>query len=243
MKLSKLLKEIEVRKIIGNTEFEVTDIFYDSRKVKAGSLFVCVKGLKFDGHRFINDALKRGAKGLVVCEESYLNNQIDDLAQILVNDTRKTLAELSWSLYGKIWEKADVIGITGTNGKTSTALLIDSILNLSGKKTGLIGTIYYKVNGEKIEAARTTPESSDLARLFQQMITSNTEYVVMEITSHALTLDRVFGIKLMRVILTNLTQDHLDFHQTFDSYRKAKFGIFSMLKKENVKNKFSEASL
>jgi UDP-N-acetylmuramoyl-L-alanyl-D-glutamate--2,6-diaminopimelate ligase len=227
MKASELIKGLKIFKISGDLNTEIDEVTYDSRKVKKGSLFICNKGAQSDGHLFIPNALNNEASGFVISDNNYFRK--NDKLTILVEDTRKAMAILSWNLYGKVWERLDIIGITGTNGKTSTALILDSIMQKNGLKTGLIGTIFYIVDGKQLKADRTTPESSNLGQLFHKMEESGAKAIVMEITSHALVLDRVHGIHLKRAVFTNLTHDHLDFHENIDNYRKAKFKIFDMV--------------
>jgi len=233
MKLEILLENIDVIKISGNRNLNIEGIFYDSRSVKKNSIFVCLVGLNVDGHKYIKNAINNGAIAIVVSDENYYPaNPLSNVTFIMVTDTRKVIAILSWNFFGRVWEKMKVIGITGTNGKTSTSILLKSILENNGNKTGLIGTMFYMVDREKISATRTTPESSDLGKLFQKMINLNSEYVVMEVTSHAISLERIYGMKFHKVVFTNLTHDHLDFHVTLDNYRNTKFRLFEMIEDE-----------
>jgi len=237
MNFEEMLKKIEYKKVVGSANPVIEDIHYDSRKVKKNSLFVCIKGLADDGHSYIDNAIKNGACAVIVSDESsFPKGYQAGVPFVLVRDSRKAMAELSWVLFGRIWEEIDLIGITGTNGKSSTAIILNSILEKKGLKTGLIGTIYYLLNGEKHDAERTTPESPDLARLFKKMKDSGAKVVIMEVTSHALSLDRVHGIKFKRAVFTNLTHDHLDFHGTIENYREAKFKFFEMLKEDSNYN-------
>lgn len=200
----------------------VSDVCYDSRKVLPGALFVAIKGFKSDGHKFIEKAIEMGA-AIVVGEE----DRCED-CYIKVPDSRKFLAMASKNFFGSCAGKMKIVGITGTNGKTTTSYLIKQILELKGYKCGLIGTNQILVGNEAIESERTTPESRELHELFKRMYEAGAEYVVMEVSSHSLELDRVYGIEFEVGIFSNLTQDHLDFHITMDNYARAKAKLFKM---------------
>lgn len=223
MILKSLLKGIRYEVLKGEEEVDVNHIRYDNRKVELGDLFLCIKGFKVDGHSFLNDAIKRGAKVLVVQEEVKVK---EDITIIKVQDTRKALAIMSSNYFENPKDKLKIIGITGTNGKTTSAFIIKSILERAGFKTGLIGTIANYIGNKKIDAVRTTPESYELHELFKNMVNHGVEYCVMEVSSHSLDLDRVYGVKFEEGIFTNLTRDHLDFHKTFENYYNAKFKLF-----------------
>lgn len=205
-------------------DLEITDVCYDSRKVKPGALFVAIKGFKSDGHKFIDKARELGAVVIVGeedrCEEGYIR----------VSDTRKFLALAAKNFFESCADKMKIVGITGTNGKTTTSYLIKQILELKGHKCGLIGTNQILIADEAVDSERTTPESRELHELFKRMYDAGMEYVVMEVSSHSLDLDRVYGIKFEVGIFSNLTQDHLDFHITMENYAKAKAKLFKMSK-------------
>lgn len=228
---------IAVSESLGN--LEITDICYDSRKVKKNALFVAIKGFKSDGHEFIDKAFASGAAVVVGEEERSGENYIR------VPDTRKFLAMASKSFFGNACDKMKIVGITGTNGKTTTSYLIKQILELKGKKCGLIGTNQILIGEEAIDSERTTPESRELHELFKRMYEGGAEYVVMEVSSHSLELDRVYGITFEVGIFSNLTQDHLDFHETMDNYAKAKAKLFTMSKTAaiNVDDEYSPIML
>lgn len=221
-------KEIlpEAELLSGSFEEIITDLQYDSRQVKEGSLFVCIPGLKSDGHLFAKEAIEKGAKALVV------EHQLD-LPQgttiIKVPNTRKALAALAAHYFDYPSQKLNLIGVTGTNGKTSTTNLLEAIFKEWGKKTGLIGTIANRIGQKVIPTTHTTPESLELQRLFKTMVEDGVEYVMMEVSSHALSLGRVDGVEFDVAIFTNLTRDHLDFHRDFESYGEAKGILFSQL--------------
>ncbi|WP_288479779.1 UDP-N-acetylmuramoyl-L-alanyl-D-glutamate--2,6-diaminopimelate ligase [uncultured Clostridium sp.] len=223
MELKKLLEGLHYEIIKGKNDGEVKNVNYDSRKVLQGDLFVCIKGFTSDGHKFASKAIENGAK-YIVCEEIVECN--DDITLIKVEDSRKALAVIGSNFYENPKDKLKIIGVTGTNGKTTTAFMIKSILENAGKKVGLIGTIANYIGDEKLDTERTTPESLELHELFSKMVKENVEFCVMEISSHSLELDRVYGIRFQSGLFTNLTRDHLDFHKTFENYYKAKFKLF-----------------
>ncbi|MDU6980549.1 MAG: UDP-N-acetylmuramoyl-L-alanyl-D-glutamate--2,6-diaminopimelate ligase [Clostridium perfringens] len=223
MILKSLLKGLDYEVIKGNEESKVQNIRYDNRKIEQGDAFVCVKGFKVDGHSFIGDAIKKGAKTLIVQEDVSAQ---EDITIIKVRDTRKALAIMSSNYFGNSKDKLKIIGITGTNGKTTSAFIIKSILEKAGFMTGLIGTIANYIGNKKVDAVRTTPESYELHELFKNMVDAGVEYCVMEVSSHSLELDRVYGVQFEEGIFTNLTRDHLDFHKTFENYYNAKFKLF-----------------
>lgn len=222
MQLCKLLEGIEVSAHNMGGETEVCDIAYDSRKVKKNSLFVAIKGEKSDGHAFINKALEQGASVIVGEEDLSLDNYIR------VKSSRKFLAEASKRFFDSASDKMKIVGITGTNGKTTVTYLIKQILEFKGYKCGLIGTNQILIGDEALDSERTTPESRDLHEIFKRMADCGTEYVVMEVSSHSLELDRVHGIEFEVGVFTNLTRDHLDFHITMENYARAKAKLFKM---------------
>lgn len=232
MILSEVLKGIEgieLRK--GSLETEFAEIKCDSRLVNPGDMFVAIVGFKTDGHLYVESALERGARVVVVQEGKFDIGMIPDSVTVLVaQDTRKVLALSACNYYGHPSREFKLVGVTGTKGKTTTTYMIKSILEKAGKKVGLIGTIANYIGDEEIEAQRTTPESIDLQRLFRQMADAKVDVVVMEVSSHSLALDRVLGCTFDIGVFTNLTQDHLDFHETFDNYLDAKAKLFSISK-------------
>ncbi|MBR5381046.1 MAG: UDP-N-acetylmuramoyl-L-alanyl-D-glutamate--2,6-diaminopimelate ligase, partial [Oscillospiraceae bacterium] len=208
MKLADLLKNTEALEAAASMDMEVTGVSYDSRTTKKGDVFVAVRGFASDGHRFIAAAAERGA-ACVVCEEK----PETDIPYVLVADSRRALAEVSAEFFGRPAERLRMIGVTGTNGKTTTTNLIKTMLeHVYGAKVGLIGTNCNMIGGEVLETERTTPESYELQKLLKTMADAGCEYVVMEVSSHALCLDRVRGITFEVGVFTNLTRDHLDFH-------------------------------
>lgn len=212
-------------KASGITDIEIEGIAYDSRKVKKGFLFIAIKGYETDGHKYIESALKNGAVAVIGQEDLTL-----DCTYIKTDNSRRALAICAAQFYNHPEKKLKIIGITGTNGKTTTTYLIRQILMLKGTRCDLIGTNQIIIGNEEIESSRTTPESLDLFEIFSKMAESGGEYVVMEVSSHSLVLDRVYGVEFETAIITNITQDHLDFHKTMDEYAKAKAIMFTMCK-------------
>jgi UDP-N-acetylmuramoyl-L-alanyl-D-glutamate--2,6-diaminopimelate ligase len=202
---------------------EVSGIEYDSRRAKAGDLFFAFPGAHADGRRFAQDALSRGA--IAIVSESPAPEDLS-ARWIQVVHGRQTLALAARNFYGRPDERLCLAGITGTNGKTTTAYLIDSILRAAGKTTAMIGTIEYHVAGRVLPAVNTTPESLDLMRLFTETEQAGGTHVTMEVSSHALDLGRVYGMQFHTVVFTNLTRDHLDYHQTMEAYFAAKQRLF-----------------
>lgn len=237
MKLAKLIEGLEYEVLKGNLDVSINSINYDSRKVKDGDMFVCIKGFKSDGHNFINAAINNGAK-VIVCEDEA--DVKDGITLIKFKDTRKALAKIGAKYYDNPCDKLNIIGVTGTNGKTTTAFMIKNILESCNEKVGLIGTIANYIGDEKLETERTTPESLELQELFRNMVDKGVKYCVMEVSSHSLELDRVYGVDFEVGIFTNLTRDHLDFHKTFENYYKAKYKLFPRSKTSivNIDDKY-----
>jgi UDP-N-acetylmuramoyl-L-alanyl-D-glutamate--2,6-diaminopimelate ligase len=224
MLLKKLIKELKPLKIYGDLDTTISGISYDSRMVSEGDLFISIKGMITDGHLYIKEALSKGAKAFVV--EKW-QGWIDKQPQILVDNSRVALAKLSNVFYEEPTSNIKLIGVTGTNGKTTTTYLIDSILNQSGKKCGLIGTIECRIGNNKLFGERTTPESLDLCRFLRMMIDRNIKYCVIEVSSHALDLHRVDFFNFYGVVFTNLTHEHLDYHKSIENYFNAKKKLFT----------------
>ena len=224
MKLSSLLEKLEYTCVQGSTEQEVTGVVYDSRKVTDGSLFICIRGAVVDGHKFIPDVTAKGAKVLIVEEEA---SAPSDVTVIQVTDTRYAMAFISAAWFGHPADDMRVIGITGTNGKTTSTYLLKHVLEQTlGAKVGLIGTIQNMIGDEILHTERTTPESFELQKLFAEMKAAGCTHVIMEVSSHALMQSRVEGIRFRVGVFTNLTQDHLDYHGTMEAYCDAKSRLF-----------------
>lgn len=213
----------------GILEKEINNICYNASDVKPGSLFVAIVGEKVDGHEYIDVASENGA-GVIICQKP----PEPDVPYIKVQNSRRALAILSSNFFGNPSSKLKIIGVTGTNGKTSTAYYIRHILLKQGFNVGLIGTNEIIIKDEIIPNTRTTPESYELHKLFKHMLESGCEYVVMEVSSHALALDRVYGIDFEVGVFTNLSSEHLDFHKTLKSYEKVKAKLISMSRKSVI---------
>lgn len=224
MRLSELIAGLKCR-VYNFKDVHIESLEFDSRKVKPGSLFIALRGSKYNGHNFIKQVEKQGASAIVVQDvvDCYL-------PQIQFDDTREILGKLAKRFYNKI-SNLKIIGITGTNGKTTTAFLIYSILKKANYEPGLIGTVYY-LGKNKIKAERTTPESMDIFKLLNNFHSDGIKSVVMEVSSHALTLKRVEELTFEVAVFTNLSQDHLDFHKTLAEYKLAKFHLFDLLSKD-----------
>ncbi|NWF89430.1 MAG: UDP-N-acetylmuramoyl-L-alanyl-D-glutamate--2,6-diaminopimelate ligase [Ignavibacteriaceae bacterium] len=233
MDLSTLLDRVKTIQVVGEISREsISGIHYDSRKVTRNSIFVAIKGFKIDGHKFISDAISRGAIAIVVEDnDAFPDDAItrQDAAKILVKNSREALAELSNSFFDEPSKKIKLVGITGTNGKTTTSYFLKSIFEVAGYKAGLIGTISNFIGNTSIASSLTTPESNDLNSLFSEMYNQGCKYAVMEVSSHSLLLKRVHNISFSAAIFTNLTQDHLDFHENIEGYFQAKKILFDNL--------------
>ena len=222
MKLKDLLKDIPVLGCTADPELEIEAVHYDSRKVTKGSLFVAVSGFASDGNRFIPMALEKGAVAVVTAKKPETQ-----VPYVLVESDRLALALLGCNFFGHPAKEMTMIGVTGTNGKTSVTLLLKQVLEKClGAKVGLIGTMANMVGDEIIPTERTTPESFDLQALFGRMRSAGCTHVVMEVSSHAVTLERIGGTHFDVAAFTNLTEDHLDFHKTMDAYCDAKAELF-----------------
>lgn len=224
MKLSTLLEKVDYNILQGNIDTDIRHIAYDSRKVEKGDIFVCITGFKTDGHKYAKQAIEKGASALL-CEHQ-IEDIPDSIPVVQTKNARKALAEISANYFNFPSTKMNVIGVTGTNGKTSTTYLLKSILDEIGHKVGVIGTIENRIGDKVIHAERTTPESLELQSLLDEMVKENVDDVVMEVSSHSLDLHRVDGIHYQIGIFTNLTQDHLDYHKTMENYKIAKSLLF-----------------
>lgn len=223
-----LLKDLFESRDILNSEteaIEIKKIQYDSRKIEKGDLFVAVKGYQTDGHKYLQQVYEKGAAAAVVQD---VNPHID-LKQIVVPDSRAAMAALAFNYYKEDLQKLDLIGITGTNGKTTCSYLIHSMLEAAGISCGLAGTIHYIIGSKKIAAWNTTPEAIDLFEMLSQMQQAGNKACVLEVSSHALALNRVGGLKFKAAIFTNLSRDHMDFHKDMDSYFKDKSKLFTQI--------------
>ncbi|UCF70323.1 MAG: UDP-N-acetylmuramoyl-L-alanyl-D-glutamate--2,6-diaminopimelate ligase [candidate division WOR-3 bacterium] len=237
MQLSRLISGIPLQRY-GMREAEVQSIEFDSRKVKPGALYVAIAGARYDGHDFVDDAENAGAVAVIVQRKV-----ATDLPQIVVENPREVLAIIGARFYGE-FDELTKIGVTGTNGKTTTTFLVHSILAQAGRRPGLIGTVYY-LGATREKATRTTPELLDIYKIFKRFTEHSIDCAVMEVSSHALKLKRVEGIRFDVAVFTNISQDHLDFHVTMEDYLRSKLHLFSLLGSEGyaVYNRDDESSI
>jgi len=226
MKLEKLLESITVERVKGSVDADIQGIAYDSRQVKPGWLFVAVRGHKMDGAQYVTEALSNGAVAVVSENDLDLGANVTHLQ---VTRARRVLAEIANVYYGDLSREMTVVGITGTNGKTTTAYMIRDLLRDGGFLPGLLGTVAYEVGERTIPASRTTPEAPDIHSMFQQMKEAACDSVVMEVSSHAIALQRIHGIDFNISVFTNLTQDHLDYHKDMGTYFNVKAKLFQSL--------------
>lgn len=222
MKLQDLLKGVVVLESTAAPDTEINEVRYDSRAVRPGDLFVAIRGYATDGHQYIGKALEQGAAA-IVCEEAPAG-----APAVVVENARRALAEIAANRFGHPADSMVMLGVTGTNGKTTTTYLVKHMLEDAGHKVGLIGTNQNLIGDEVVETERTTPESYELHALFARMRDAGCTHVIMEVSSHSLVLDRVHGIHFAVGAFTNLTQDHLDFHKTMEEYRRAKALLFTI---------------
>ena len=237
MILRELMRGIETLRVEGSMEVGISGISYDSRKTAEGDLFAAVRGESSDGHDFIGKAVEKGAVAVMHQGPAVMRRGAEgrEVTYIQVADSRESLAGVANNFYGRPSARLQVIGVTGTNGKTTTTYLIKSILEEWGKKTGLIGTIQYLVGHEVHEATHTTPEAPEFQHLLHEMLLAGCTHVVSEVSSHALAQKRVDGTVFSTAVFTNLTRDHLDFHETMEEYFLAKDRLFSsLLSKEGM---------
>src|SRR6266581_3245720 len=226
MQLKQLVDELSAVKVEGPLDREIAGISYDSRRVTPGMVFVAIPGQKTDGHEFISTAIDRGATA-IICEKNELVSQ--RVTRIRVADAREALARAAAAYYQYPSKKLRVIGVTGTNGKTTVAFMVQQILEAAGVQCGLIGTVRYEIGERVIPAQRTTPEALEIQQMMAQMLRADCQACVMEVSSHALEQKRVRGVEFDVGIFTNLTQDHLDYHGTMESYFVAKTKLFAAL--------------
>jgi len=225
-----LLDLIPGKLVISGRPVSCAGISYDSRKVRVGDAFFCISGHKFDGHDFAHDAVNRGAVAIVATKSHSAESEVPT---VLVSKSRIALAGASANIFGCPSHKLPIIGVTGTNGKTTTTYLVDSILRNAGRITGLIGTVETRIGQETLPNERTTPDSLELQGLFARMLDLGVQAVSMEVSSHAIDLHRVDFVRFAVVAFTNLTQDHLDYHRTMDEYFSVKKRLFTQADAEN----------
>jgi UDP-N-acetylmuramoyl-L-alanyl-D-glutamate--2,6-diaminopimelate ligase len=233
MQLADLVQRLSAKSIHGSLDREITGVRYDSRRVTPGNLFVAVRGTSFDGHSFIEQAVDKGAVA-VVGERAALSQRA---TAIVVPDSRGALAQLAATFFGDPSRKLKMIGVTGTNGKSTTTFLIKHLLERASQSTGLIGTVQYEVGERRLPASRTTPESLDLQELLLQCVEAGCRNVVIEVSSHALSQGRANEIEFDIGVFTNLTRDHLDFHNGMKDYFLAKARLFESLRQSQKKDR------
>lgn len=235
MILNELIDKLKDKEVFGDHEIDITGIAYNSKFVQPGNLFVAIPGFKTNGHKYVDEAIGKGAKAIVSEKKVQVPNHVSN---IVVPKARRAMAELANSFYGYPSRKLKIIGITGTNGKTTICYILESILRSAGYKVGIIGTIEARINGKIIPLKLTTPESVDLQNILNTMAEEGITHVLMEVSSHSLALERVYGTEFDIGVYTNLTHDHLDFHKTMEEYFEAKLKLFKSLgvgiKKETV---------
>lgn len=233
MKLKDIIRNCSVKEVYGSLDVEIAGVEFDSRKIKKDSLFVCIKGYTVDGHNFIETAMKQGATAFLIEDDVEM---VEGYTYIKVESTRTDMAKVAAVFYNNPTKELSVLGVTGTNGKTSITTFLRETLELAGKKSGLVGTISIDNGEEVIVSKNTTPESMELQQHFRTMLNSGCDYCAMEVSSHSLCLGRVDETEYEIGVFTNLTPDHLDFHKDLDDYRKAKEMLFYKTTKANVIN-------
>lgn len=221
--LNQIMELVQSKEWSGDLKTTFAGVQFDSRQVKPGDLFVAIKGFKTDGHQYIPQAIEKGACGVVLEDEKFIPESVP---WIKVGDSRLALSRLAAFIFGYPSSKMRVIGITGTNGKTTTTFLVEKILSAAGRKVGLMGTIENRIAGKPVKTKFTTPEALELQQMFSTMVEEGVESVVMEVSSHALALNRVADCEFDAGVFTNLTQDHLDFHENAEDYFNSKALLF-----------------
>lgn len=232
MNLELLLKGVDVISVYGNNNIEIDNVEYDSRNIKKNGLFICINGTNTNGHKFIDNAKHNGAIAFIIDQDVPI---LEQYTYIRVNNTKDAMAKIANNFYNNPSKMLNVIGVTGTNGKTSISTFLSQILNINNK-CGLIGTIKIDDGKDQIVSKNTTPESLDLQKSFYNMVKNKCEYCAMEVSSHALALDRIKGVNINIGIFTNLTEDHLDFHKDLNEYRNVKEKLFYNTSTANIIN-------
>ena len=230
MKLKEWLTGFEVLQVVGNADVEIADIQFDSRRVGSGSVFVAQVGTAVDGHAYIDDCVAKGAVAVVIEKEEYIRET--SVCYILVKSSDEALGKMAHCFYGSPSKQLKLIGVTGTNGKTTTATLLYRLFRAMGYKAGLLSTVVNYVDEEEVAATHTTPDAVALNSLLARMVDAGCEYAFMEVSSHSIAQERIAGLEFAGVLFTNLTRDHLDYHKTFDHYRDTKKRLFDRLQKE-----------
>lgn len=229
MKLEELIRNIDVKSIVGCTDVDITDVDIDSRKVAAGHLFVAIKGTQTDGHQYIQKAIELGASA-ILCEDMP-EEQLAQVCYVQVDSTEAVVGKVATTFHGDPTSKLKLVGVTGTNGKTTIATLLYNMFRRLGYKCGLLSTVCNYIEDEPVPASHTTPDPIELNSLLHKMVDAGCQYVFMECSSHAIAQKRIGGLNFAGGIFTNLTRDHLDYHKTVENYRDAKKAFFDMLPK------------
>ncbi|MCD8185367.1 MAG: UDP-N-acetylmuramoyl-L-alanyl-D-glutamate--2,6-diaminopimelate ligase [Rikenellaceae bacterium] len=230
MKLQEVLRGAAIIEVDGDLQEPITGLEFDSRQVTAGRLFAAVKGTQSDGHTYIEDAVARGARA-ILCER-WPEQRLPGVAYVRVADTSRALGLIAANFYGHPSARLKLVGVTGTNGKTTTASLLYEMYRKLGYKVGLLSTVVYRIDEKEIPSTHTTPDALRLNALLQEMVEAGCEYCFMEVSSHSVAQHRIEGLRFAGGIFTNLTHDHLDYHETFADYLKAKKGFFDTLPRE-----------
>ena len=218
--LREILYKVEINSVSGNTSLVVNKIEFDSRLINDGDLYVAVHGVNVDGHDFISQAIQNGAK-CVICEKTP-EQKIEEIVYVNVKSSRKALAIISSNYFDNPSSKLNLIGVTGTNGKTTIATLLFDLYSTLGLKSGLISTVKISYDNKNLQASQTTPDSLSINRYLSQMINANVRYCFMEVSSHGIDQFRTEGLFFKGGVFTNLTHDHLDYHESFENYRDTK---------------------
>ena len=226
MKLRDLLKGLVVLEVKGNADVDVTGVNIDSRKVSAGNMFIAVKGTTTDGHQYIDKAIELGA-GVIVCED--LPECVEGVTYVKVENSEQIVGQIATNFYGDPTSKLKLVGVTGTNGKTTIATVLYNLFRAMGHKAGLLSTVVNYVNGEAVPTEHTTPDPVTLNALLARMVEVGCEYAFMEVSSHSIVQNRIGGLCFVGGLFTNITRDHLDYHKTFENYIKAKKLFFDLL--------------
>ena len=238
MLLSELLEVIAPIAVIGSTDKEIKGLHFDSRKIGEGDLFVAQVGTAVDGHTFIDGCVEKGAAAIVLSDRSFLPKEVISHqpsaispTYILVENTDKALGLLASKWFGEPSKQLTLVGVTGTNGKTTIATLLYKLVREMGHKAGLLSTVVNYIEDEAVPATHTTPDAIELNGLLKRMVDAGCEYAFMEVSSHAIAQERIAGLEFDGALFTNLTRDHIDYHKTFDNYRDTKKRLFDGLKK------------
>ncbi len=242
MRLKDIMDGVIYENLNGKIDIEIKNLKYDSRAVEKGDLFFCIEGFNMDGHKYVKSAIEKGATAIICSKD--LQNEINSehVTFLKVSDTRNAMALCAGNFFNHSDRKLKLIGITGTNGKTTSSFMIKKVLETAGYKVGIIGTIANYICNKRIDTKRTTPESIELHQLFSEMVEAEVDYCIMEVSSHSLVLSRVYGLEFEIGIFSNLTQDHLDFHKTFENYYNAKLMLFKNSKVSivNIEDKYGK---